>query len=401
MLKMIRAQWIVPISRPPIQDGALLIHRDRILQVCKATSLIKNYPKVLIEDLGSSMVLPPLVNAHTHLEYSCLKGKIKPSQKFTDWLEQMMTLRHLLTPEEMIRGIQNTVKSLKKTGTGLIGEVTNTGLAAPILQKEGLRGSIFYELVGNNSTLKDYFKIEKKLRREAPSFKIAPACHAPHTVPEKLLLEMRSHLNKTKAITSIHLAESLEETEWIQHHQGPFAKLFEPFPKLSKNSKLGQGLGAIEYLQKHHFLNPRVLCVHCVDPLPREIQKLKKIHCPVVLCPRSNLYTGAGIAPLKKLISARIPLALGTDSLASNTDLDLWNEMRALKNLFPFLSYPIILRMATLNGAQALGFGKEYGSLERGKKARFIYVQTESQKIKDPLSFLIEESHEEINGYNS
>jgi cytosine/adenosine deaminase-related metal-dependent hydrolase len=397
MKKIIRAQWLLPISRPPIKDGAILIEGNRILNIGASSTILRRF-KAPLQDLGSVILLPGLVNAHSHLEYSCLKDKIKPKKNFKDWIVEIVELKKKIKDEQILKGIFSSIRDLQKSGTVLLGETTNTGLSINALKRSGLSGTIFYELVGNNP-FEDYLKIEKKFP-ETSSLRISVSCHAPHSVPHSLISEVGRYLRKTRKTSSIHLGESLAEVQWIKEKKGPFSKLIHK-ESLIQNPDLGKKLGPFEYLKKKRFLNAKILCVHCIHLSQNEMEGLRKCSCFVALCPRSNAYTGAGKAPVKKFISLQVPLCLGTDSLASNEDLDLWKEMKTLKKFFPFLSYHFILRMATLNGARALGFEKTHGSIEPGKKASFIYIKTDAKKILNPYKYLFEKNHAEIHSYPS
>lgn len=391
--RLILAKWILPVSKPPLKDGAIWIRRGRIAAVGRYSDL--GVPRsVEILDLGSSIVLPGLVNAHTHLEYSCLKGRIAPARKYFDWLVQMVELKRGLSRPEMEQGILAGVRELIRCGTALVADVTNTGLAARALQRSGLRGIIFFELVGESS-LKAFFATKRALSASAPRFRIRPSPHAPHTVPGYLLHEMAQYQKKTRALTSIHLSESEEEMNWIRGREGPMNRLIAS-EMLRSSAYLGRRLSPVAYLKQYGLLNRRVLCVHCVHLDASDADILKKASCFVALCPRSNVHAGAGRAPVEQLIRRGIPLCIGTDSLASNTDLDLWNEMRAVKKLFPFLPHAFILRVATLNGAGALGFASSHGSIEPGKTAHFIYAPALPATLRDPYQFLFEEDIHEF-----
>jgi cytosine/adenosine deaminase-related metal-dependent hydrolase len=392
-MKIIRAQWILPITRPPIHDGAIAIKQGKIYKVGSTSEIIKEI-KAPLHDLGSSIFLPGLVNAHTHLEYSCLKDRIPAQKRFQDWICKMVDIKKTLKEKEILRGMLKGVRDLKDSGTLLVGEITNTGLSAQALGNAGLAGVIFYELVGQ-SRFEDFIHIKSRLRKEAPSFQISPACHAPHSVPPFLLDQLVQYLKKSRHLTSMHIAESKEEVEWIKNKKGPFSNLIHK-KELLENSNFGRGWNPMGYLKKKKLLSRRLLGVHGVYLNLADIKKIRQARSFLCICPRSNQYTGTGKAPIKKFLNHQIPLCLGTDSLASNEDLNLWNEMRALKKFFPFLPYPFILRMATLNGARALGFGQTHGSIERGKKACLIYIKTGSKRILDPYKYLIEENHEEL-----
>ncbi len=392
------SQWILPVCKPPIQDGAIVLENGKISDVGEAKKILKENPKLEVEDLGPSILLPGLVNAHTHLEYSCLYEQIKPQKNFSGWLLEIIQLKKNISKNQIVLGIQKHIISLKKLGIILVGEVTNTGLAAPLLEEQKLSGNIYYELVGDCS-FQEYLNTEKKLKEEAPSFHISPACHAPHTVPLDILKKVKAYIHQKRLYTSIHLSESMDENKWIQKLNGSFSDLIQT-KALLQNPFFGKGLSPTQYLYKNNFLSPKVLCVHCAHPLPQDFSLLKKTGSYIALCPRSNQYTGTGLPPIKKLLKYKILLCLGTDSLASNDDLDLWNEMRFFKKHFPFLTLPFILRMATLHGAHALGFGNEYGSIEKGKKAKLIFIKTGKKQVQDPYQFLMAEKHE-IFHYNS
>jgi cytosine/adenosine deaminase-related metal-dependent hydrolase len=375
------SKWVLPVSQAPIRDGAVLVRDGRILAVGAAREVLPGF-KGLICDHGSGAILPGLVNCHAHLEFSALAGRIPPQERWEDWLEEALARREALTPAEVERGVLRGIEKLRHCGTALVGEVTNTGISLPHLEASPLAYHLFYECLGFN--LRGQVDLAASFPFLAASGVgdnswISAAAHAPYSVSAALFQAIGSWNGDSRPQT-VHLGESRAELDFLTAGNGFFQDL------LKRRGRWVDDFGApgpspVAYLHDLNFLGPRTLAVHGVWLDEPDCRLLAQSRTWLVLCPRANRYTGAGVPPVDRLLQAGVSLALGTDSLAGNWDLNLFGEMRWLHRNFPAYPGDLWLRLGTLDGARALGRDRELGSLEPGKKAAlgFIPVHGDSE----------------------
>jgi cytosine/adenosine deaminase-related metal-dependent hydrolase len=199
--------------------------------------------------------------------------------------------------------------------------------------------------------------------------------HAPYSTGADLIIALKKRARSNSHIFSIHLAESPDERAFLRSHSGPFRDFLEKRGSWD-NSLLPEGdfSGSVDYLGKLGVLDENTLCVHCVHIDDDEIRMLAEHGVKVCLCPGSNRFLGVGIAPLEKLLAAKILPGIGTDSRASNEKPDMWREIRLLHRYHPDVAPATLLAMATLGGARALHREEDFGTLEKGKKAVFLEI---------------------------
>jgi cytosine/adenosine deaminase-related metal-dependent hydrolase len=374
------SKWVLPVSRPPIREGAVVLSGDRIRAVGPAAEVLAGF-QGLVCDHGAGAILPGLVNCHVHLEFSPLAERIPPQEHWEDWLEAALAGFGALSPAEVDTGVSQALEDLWRRGTILVGEVTNTGASWPYLQNSPLSYHLFYECLGFN--LKGQVNLPESFpflgRPEvAGSRCVSAAAHAPYSVSASLFQAIGAWNAGQSRPQTVHLAESRAEREFLSKGNGFFEGLlqrrgrwvpeFQP-PRLSPAA----------YLQSLDFLGPRTLAVHGAWLSEADCDLLGRTGTWLVLCPRANRYTGAGTPPVADLIGRQVPLALGTDSLAGNWDLNLFGEMRWLYKNFPAYPGDLWLRLGTLNGARALGRAAELGSLEPGKKAALGFIPLDGE----------------------
>jgi aminodeoxyfutalosine deaminase len=369
------SKWVLPVSRPPIRNGAVVVDGDRIRAVGPALKVLAGF-KDLVCDHGDGAILPGLVNCHVHLEFSALAGQIPPQPLWEKWLEATLTAVGELTPGEVEAGIIKALEELHRRGAALVGEVSNTGVSWPFLERAGLAYHLFYECLGFD--LLDPFGLPEKFpffaRPEvAASLFVSAAAHAPYSVSAPLFQAVSAWNRERSRPQMVHLAESRSEINFLAGGNKFFRRLLERRGRWVENYE-PPGIGPVAYLENLSFLGPHTLAVHGVRLDAEEVARLARTGTWLVLCPRANRFTGAGTPPVVKLIRAGVPLALGSDSLAGNWDLNLFAEMRWLHRNFPAYPGDLWLRLATLNGATALGREADFGSLEAGKKAALLFV---------------------------
>ena len=352
------ARWV---WRGPgdLREGAAVVMQDGWI----ASVQDRPAPGAAVTDLGEGLLLPGLVNAHTHLELSGMAGLARPEGDFVAWLEKLVALRPDILRLNGARATREAIEFLAGNGIALVGDITNTGKAAAVLAEAGISAVSFYEALG--AVLAE--PPEAEVRWQGPMLVgSAVAAHAPYSVPTERLARLKARAGDLPFC--MHLAESMAEMEFIAGH-GPQSERLHRFLAarglrreelhLAANTPLGQ-------VEAAHALDGATLLVHGVQLSVDEVQRIAHAGASLCICPRSNLGLTKAIAPVEALMAAGVNLALGTDSLASAPDLSLWAEMAALASAKPGLAPEAILTMATSGGAHALGQAGRFGALTPG-----------------------------------
>lgn len=392
-----KAIHILPISSPPIYDGIVVLENGTIIDVGPSEFILQTYNPVqehsLLVDHGEGVILPCLVNAHTHLELSCLSGKVSPKADFFSWIKELIQARQRCSQEEVEKGILSSIKELLKEGTGLVGDVSNTGSSILPLRKSNLIGRVFIEAIGfchqkERENQKFIESIVAHTPFEEKDITLSLAAHAPYTVSSRYFQILHNSFMYKDNPFSIHLAESPEEAIFLSQGSEKITSLLMERDAWDPDW-VPPRKTPVAYLFQQGILGSRTICVHVVQVSDEDIDILMRTKSHVCLCPRSNHNLGVGLAPVEKFLQKGIPVCLGTDSLNSNTDLSMWQEMMYLKKIVPSIFSAQILKMATLSGAMALG-KTDFGSIEVGKHTPLLFVpliNTCGKDIEDALLF--------------
>lgn len=368
-------RWVLPVSAPPIEDGAVLVREGRIRAVGPVSEVLRGFEGQVC-DHGTGAILPGLVNCHTHLEFSALAGTILPQERWEDWLELTLAAAASVSPQEKEAGILRGLADLHRYGTALVGDISNTGESLPHLEASTVAYRLFYECLGFN--LLDLGSLEEAFPFFAASqagdnLNISAAAHAPYSVSPALFRAVSQWNTRHSRPQSVHLSESAAELDFLAHGDGFFKNLLQErgrwVPEFS-----APGMSPAAYLNSLGFLGPDTLAVHGTMLDAHDCRVLAQSRTWVILCPRANAFTAAGTPPVAELLHAGVPLALGTDSLAGNYDLNLFGEMLWLYKNYPQYPGDFWLYLGTLQGAQALHRDQDLGSLEPGKKAALGFI---------------------------
>ena len=382
-MQLFRASWILPVIGPPIRDGWVAVEGNRISGVGEAP----DYPgagrdAVQRVDFGDAVIMPALVNAHTHLELSWLRGRIGPASTFLGWVSGMMRERLQSADgrnEAFVRAsMAAALEEMKGSGTGLVGDISNSLTHLDVLDASGLEGVVFHELIKFRATDAEAFVDESCRRIEASGaghrWRLALAPHAPYSVAPSVyraLAAARGRLREARM--SVHVAESPEEVEFIGRGSGGWQDLLKRLGAWDPDWRAPR-CSPIEYLDRIGFWDERTLAVHAVQAGESDLAILASRGVTLVTCPLSNAWVGAGAPPVEAFSRSGARVAIGTDSLTSVEDLNLFRELAALHRIAPAVRPADLLRSATLAGAEALGFGGTHGAIQRGRRASLIAV---------------------------
>jgi aminodeoxyfutalosine deaminase len=366
-----RAAWVLPIASPPIRDGWVAVERGRVVAVGGPDELVR----ALKTPTEPAVILPGLVNAHIHLELAWLRGAVPPASSMPEWATRLIGLRRGKVSDP-VEPIVDAVREARTFGTSLVGDVTNTLASYEPLAASRLCAAVFFEQLG--------FKTgEARLRVAAaqaridglrPNSRLRPFVvpHAPYSVSPALLRAIGAL--ESGRVLSIHLAESADEVQFLKDGTGRWRTLLEELGAWD-DGWTPAGCGPVEYLERLGLLDARLLAVHGVHLTDAELGRLAAVNATLVSCPRSNIWTGAGPAPVARFFDSGVRVAIGTDSLASAGDLSIFSELAAMRAAAPRVSASRLLESATRTGAEALGFGSELGTIEPGKRADLVAVR--------------------------
>lgn len=387
-IQRLRAKWILPVDRPPIENGLIEIVDGFITAVRNAV------PHDTATDLEGVAILPGLVNAHTHLEFSLVKEPFEPALPFTDWIRSLVAYRQqraALTSSVQENALSAGVVEAESTGTTLLGEIATSGCDEAALPNRSPRIVAFRELIGlRPETVNSQIELaEQWLNRSCQRLTFGLSPHAPYSVAPELLRRSIELAKRFGAPVAMHLAETREELEFLAAGCGPFVEMLKSFGAWPEG---GMPIGRRPLALLRVLADaPRALVVHGNYLAEDEIDFIAaRPQMSVVYCPRTHEFFGHVAHPWRQLLASGANIALGTDGRGSNPDLSLWNEIVFLRERFPDVAPSTLLELGTLRGARALGCEHDYGTITVGKRADLILVPlAHSTASGDPLEDLI------------
>lgn len=377
------ASWLINPDAPPVAGGAILLRDGRVAAVGTLSEL-RRIHCVPVAEYPDSAIIPGFVNAHTHLQlthypaWRLRNGIDYHPRHFTEWIIQLIKVAKGISAEEYPHSVREGMRMCLESGTTAIGEILTNPLLTPLYRESPLTGRLYFEVLGQGKT-----RFEEKLdgavaaaiSGETGGLKTGLSPHTPYTIGEEHLPEIRAAAATHALPLAIHISESAAETDFIFDSSGPLATDFYPFVGWERYLTPPRRCSSTVLLDRSGLLTSATLAVHCVHLTLADARILKERGVSIALCPRSNERLDVGRAPVALFKKLGIPLALGTDSLASNDSLSLWDEMRYAVDAFPHDLTPAeLFFMATLGGAAALGISSCCGSLEVGKRADFQVV---------------------------
>ena len=374
MLRYI-ADWVLPITGPPLRRGRVDVDNGRVVGVGSLDAVTP--AGAIVVELGATVVLPALVNAHTHLELSGLRGRVPPASAMPEWVGSLLARRAESGPPDA-PAIRRAIDEARASGTGLFGDVGNTLAAVPILATAGVAARVFREVLAFPDTgaaaVVEAAVEETRAVTTTERVRVGLAAHAPFSVGRVAFAALDAAIRASfDGPRCIHLAESPDELEFLRTGRGAWRDLLERVGHWVPGW-VPPACGPVEYLDRVGWLRPGLITVHGVQLTDAELALLVGRGVTLVTCPRSNVWTGVGHPPIDRFIRSGVRLAVGTDSLASAPDLNVFAELELMRRLAPSVSARRLLACATIRGAEALGFAGEFGQITPGTIAALITV---------------------------
>jgi 5-methylthioadenosine/S-adenosylhomocysteine deaminase len=400
-LKILCADWILPVSSAPIELGAVAVKADEIVAVGKQSDVLSLFPDAAIEHFGAAAILPGFVNAHTHLELTAMRGFLDDVEHdFYSWLRKLTVARaeKMTQADLQISAICGAIEAARAGTTCLADIATSACEGFAALKTVGLRGIVFQEITGPDknqagqriSRLREQVAACRELESSAIKVGISP--HAPYSVSPKLF-ELATDLALSENLpVTIHAAESLNEEEFLLNGTGFFSGFYES----QKIEWRAPNVSPINYLKSLGALETAPLLAHCVLVSDEDLTIIAETDSRIAHCPKSNAKFGHGIAPLNKFLNGNLAAGLGSDSVASNNVADILEEARFAALLARangnFVSAESVLHLATFGGARAVGMEDKIGSLEIGKQADLIVIRLDRippEPVHSPIAAIV------------
>jgi cytosine/adenosine deaminase-related metal-dependent hydrolase len=383
----IRAGSVHPVTAPPITDGAVLVADDGRIAAVGAHAQVPDPPGARRVEYPEGVLVPGLVNTHTHLELTHLAGR-NPEREFSRWIRTIRALKDATTPEEFDHSAEQGVRDCWTVGVTCVADTGSTGAPLRALARLGARGIYYQEVFGPDPADRaaSLAELQAAVVRLGPvataRARLGASPHAPYTVSEPLYRAVADFARREALPLAVHLAESREETALVRDGAGSFAEAL----RARGIAVVARHCSPVQYiLQLGVLASGNCLAIHCIQVDERDVALLRDAGATIAHCPRSNRGHGHGTAPVAAFRGAGIPVGLGTDSAVSAGDVNLWAEAAAAS-----LDGEDALRMLTIDGARALGLDREIGSLEVGKQADLaVFPSTTLHRPSPPSTALL------------
>ena len=408
---LLTARYVLPIATPHIENGAVLVRDDKIVEIGEAEQLRALHPDEPVRDFGLAALMPGFIDLHTHLEYSAMRGLVD-DLPYSQWKFQLMQKEKLFSSQDWDDSAM--LGALEALGSGIttVADITRTGASGHAADASGLRSVIYREV----ATM-DKSQVDEVMRRAAEDvgawratsdssrMTVGIAPHAPYSCHPELFRRVSQYAMDGTPV-AIHLAGSVEEYQFVKYGSSMLATDVRDTYNADAPLWLPTGVSPVRYvLQWGLFDVPNIMAVHCTQVDDEDIEILAERDVSIAHCPRCEAKLGMGIAPLDRFLRASMRVGIGTDSPAAANSMDVFEEMRigllvqrAAVGAEHFMTARQFVKMATLDAARALQMDDRLGSLEPGKIADLIAVDlSKSHQIPthNPYSTLVHAANQE------
>ncbi len=389
-----RARYVVTMDGPPIAGGCLRVENGRIAKVGTLEEI--DWRGEPIKDIPDAVIMPGLINSHCHLELGMARSQLPRGEGFPMWVSRLRKSLEGARPEQYREAARLGALECLKNGTTTVVDVGNTGEALAELADMPIRSFPHLELIGLDPGVAEArvsAARERLAALPAANDRYHPGitCHAPYSCSPDLMRRVSGDEALLAGPYTLHVAESAEETAMFRDGKGA---LFEFCKRIFPGLRMEKAESPVAFLARHGLIPKGSLFAHCNHADSEDVRILAATETSVVHCPRSRSFFNHLGFPLDLFLKAGVNLCLGTDSLASNEGLSLFDEMAEFHRAYPDLPCRDILAMATLNGAKALGLDGELGCLRPGARADFIALHMRHHPEYDLYEEIVSEVHE-------
>jgi cytosine/adenosine deaminase-related metal-dependent hydrolase len=400
------AEWVLPVATAPIRNGAVVVDAAGIIRDVGPTDALAVGDDVARVDLGAALLFPGLVNVHTHPELAGMRGLLE-DLPFHLWIPTLRRAKDGAGLSDHDFGVAARWTCLESLAAGVttIGATEDSGAALDAMRDTGMRGIVYREVFApapvnaGDALLSLSRKVEAMRARETDLVRVGASPHAPYTVSDELFRLVAAWSRAEGVPLATHAAEAEVEMLLVTAGAGPFAAGL----RTRGIQTPPRGASTIELLERTGILQTRPLLIHCVLLERGDIDRIADSGAAVAHCPVANARLGHGIASVVEMQEAGVRVGLGTDSVASNNRIDLLEEARIAQLMqrvrlrsASALDPALLLRLATLDGARALGMDARIGSLEPGKDADLCAIAIDQPHLRpviDPLATLMLSGH--------
>lgn len=392
-MKILSAEYLLPMSSEVLMDGAVAIENDEIIDVGREEDLLKRYPDAEHENFPHHVILPGLINAHAHLDMSLYKDfsadpvrQLGARVNFVDWLMGCLDYKRRSNLAQLREAVEWAIDESLQAGTTCVAEMGNYEGIFAVLEQKNMRAVVFPEVISFDSSVsKDLFEsalaiVEKYQDEDSDLITVGMGPYSPFTLSRNILRIMSHYSRSSNLPLMIHVAGSFSEMEFFHDSTGDIAsKLFpnigwDELPPPHQRTP-------IQHLSEIGFLDCRPILVGCVQTTDSDLDLIARSGSKIVITTRAGNYLQQGQPDMAKILERRIVTALGTDGIPSVDSLSLWDEMRAFveyhEHRLPLTGHQV-LSMVTSHAAMALGLENDVGSLEKGKRADLLVVDISS-----------------------
>ena len=402
-----QARWVLPVSSPPIENGIVTVAQGRVTDV-----RAKKVSDQVTVDHGDATLLPGFVNAHTHLELTFCRGQVPFDGSFVGWVRRLQSFlategspeaRAASLAEGLAQSLRAGVTAVADIGYGggplnawasspmhVLGLLETLGMGAKRNHDHAQSIERLIDLIVSATTVSSEVSSHvSDLKSEISNLKLGISPHAPYSTSPEVFDKAIEFASTKNLLIATHLAETMEEVQFLKDGTGPFRELLESLG-LWDGSFAPPGCSPIEYAESLGLLALRPILAHVNYATDADLDRLARCRAHVVYCPRTHRFFGHEPHRYKDMLARGINVCVGTDSLASGDSLSVLEELRWLRRMDRETPHDELLKMGTVRGATALRWDDEIGTLGVGKRADFVVISLDDPGTDDPCSDLLD-----------